>query len=51
MSAITLIARKEAGELLSSARGLGWLATQGAAMSAFGLLMVGNRQLSLLDNA
>lgn len=51
MSAITLIARKEAGELLSSARGLGWLATLAAAMSAFGLLMVGNRQLSLLDNA
>ncbi len=51
MSPALLIARKEAGELLLSVRGAAWLATLAAAMSVFGLLMIGNTQLSLLDNA
>lgn len=51
MSAISLIARKEAGELLLSPRGLAWLTAMAAALSAFGLLLVSNTELSLLDNA
>ncbi|HYZ62132.1 MAG TPA: ABC transporter permease subunit, partial [Acetobacteraceae bacterium] len=50
-NATALIARKEAGELLASARGLAWLLTLAGAMSVFALLMVGNTELSLLDNA
>jgi len=51
MSATTLIARKEAGELLLSVRGLAWLTAVSIALSVFGLLLVGNTELSLLDNA
>lgn len=51
MSATGLIARKEAGELLLSLRGLAWLLSVSAALSVFGLLLVGNTELSLLDNA
>jgi len=46
-----LIARKEAGELLLSPRGLAWLMALAVALSAFALLLVGNTELSLLDNA
>lgn len=51
MSATSLIARKEAGELLLSLRGLGWLLAMAVALSLFGLLLVSNTELSLLDNA
>ncbi|GAB6037613.1 hypothetical protein JCM15519_21720 [Fundidesulfovibrio butyratiphilus] len=51
MNAMTLIARKEAGELLKSPRGLGWLLAMAASLSAFCLLLVSDVELSLLDNA
>jgi len=51
MNAIVLIARKEGGDLLLSLRGLGWLLTMAVVLSVFGLLLVGNTELSLLDNA
>jgi ABC-type transport system involved in multi-copper enzyme maturation permease subunit len=51
MSAALLIARKEAGELVLSARGLAWLLAVTSALSVFGLLLVGTTELSLLDNA
>lgn len=51
MNAIMLIARKEAGELLKSTRGLAWLLAMAAALSAFCLLLVSDTELSLLDNA
>ena len=51
MSAASLIARKEAGELLLNVRGLAWLMAMAVALSAFGLLLVSNTELSLLDNA
>lgn len=51
MSATSLIARKEAGELLLSLRGLAWLLAVAVALSVFGLLLVSNTELSLLDNA
>lgn len=51
MSAIRLIARREAGELLLSLRGLSWLMAVAVALSGFGLLLVSNTELSLLDNA
>jgi ABC-type transport system involved in multi-copper enzyme maturation permease subunit len=51
MNAAVLITRKEAGELLLSLRGLGWLLAMATLLSVFGLLLVGNTELSLLDNA
>jgi ABC-type Na+ efflux pump permease subunit len=51
MSRSVLLARKEAGELFRSARGLGWLLALSALLSVFSLLFVGNTELSLLDNA
>ena len=48
MSPAYLIARKEAGELLLSLRGLTWLMAVAIALSAFGLLLVSNTELSLL---
>jgi ABC-2 type transport system permease protein len=51
MHSIVLIARKEGGDLLLSLRGLGWLLTMAIVLSVFGLLLVGNTELSLLDNA
>lgn len=51
MSATGLIARKEGGDLLLSLRGLAWLLTMAVVLSVFGLLLVGNTELSLLDNA
>lgn len=51
MNATGLIARKEGGDLLLSLRGLGWLLTMAVVLSVFGLLLVGNTELSLLDNA
>lgn len=51
MSAGLLVARKEAGELLLSPRGLGWLLAVAGALSGFALLLIGSKELSLLDNA
>jgi hypothetical protein len=45
------IARKEASELLLGARGLSWLLTVSAVFSGFAMLIIGNSELSLLDNA
>lgn len=46
-----LLARKESAELLLSGRGLGWLLAMSAVLSVFGLLLVSDTELSLLDNA
>ncbi len=51
MNPITLIARKEGGELLQSGRGLAWLLALSVVMSVLSLLLVSNTELSLLDNA
>jgi len=51
MNSMILLARKEGGELLMSGRGLGWLLALSAILSVFGLLLVSNTELSLLDNA
>lgn len=51
MNPTLLIARKEAGELLLSLRGLAWLMAVAVALSVFGLLLVSDTELSLLDNA
>ncbi|MGH6941475.1 ABC transporter permease [Hypericibacter sp.] len=51
MNPTILIARKEAGELLLSQRGLLWLLAMAVALSSFALLLVGDAELSLLDNA
>lgn len=51
MTSISLIARKESGELLRSGRGLAWLLALSVILSVFSLLFVSNTELSLLDNA
>lgn len=51
MNVALLIARKESGELLLNLRGLAWLMAVSVALSTFGLLLVSNTELSLLDNA
>ncbi|MEQ8693965.1 MAG: ABC transporter permease subunit [Gammaproteobacteria bacterium] len=51
MNRVSLIARKEAGELLLSQRGLVWLLAAALTLSGFGMLLVSNTELSLLDNA
>jgi ABC-type transport system involved in multi-copper enzyme maturation permease subunit len=51
MSPVMVLARKEAGELVLSPRGIAWLLAMAAALSVFGLLLVGSTELSLLDNA
>ncbi len=51
MNPITLIARKEGGELLMSGRGVAWLLALSVIMSVLSLLLVSNTELSLLDNA
>jgi len=51
MSPISLIARKESGELLKSGRGLAWLLALSVILSVLSLLLVSNTELSLLDNA
>jgi len=48
---ILLIASKESGELLLSTRGLACLLAMAVVLSGFGLLLVGDTELSLLDNA
>jgi len=51
MNTTSLIARKEGGDLLLSLRGLSWLLTMAIVLSVFGALLIGNTELSLLDNA
>ncbi|EFL51168.1 ABC-2 type transporter [Solidesulfovibrio fructosivorans JJ]] len=51
MNSSMLIARKEAGTLLRSPRGLAWLVAMAVALSIFCLLLVSDTELSLLDNA
>lgn len=51
MNPMMLVARKEAGELLFSTRGLAWLLALAVIMSVLSLLLVSNTELSLLDNA
>lgn len=51
MTPAVLIARKEAGEVLASGRGLSWLLALAAVLSVLALLLVSNTELSLLDNA
>lgn len=51
MNPVLLIAGKESGELLLSLRGLAWLLVMVVVLSGFGLLLVGDTELSLLDNA
>lgn len=51
MSGTLIIARKEAGGLLLSRRGLIWLSAVAVVLSGFALLLVGDTELSLLDNA
>jgi ABC-type transport system involved in multi-copper enzyme maturation permease subunit len=51
MSPTLLIAGKEGSELLLSLRGLAWLLATSVVLSGFGLLLVSDTELSLLDNA
>ncbi|MGL5445916.1 MAG: ABC transporter permease [Rhabdaerophilum sp.] len=51
LSAVGLIARKEAGEIVVSRRGRAWLLAMVGVLSGFSLLLVGSTELSLLDNA
>jgi len=51
MKVLSRIITKETTELLASGRGLAWLITTSLILSAFSLLLVGNTELSLLDNA
>jgi ABC-type transport system involved in multi-copper enzyme maturation permease subunit len=51
MSAIGLIAKKERQALLRGQRGISWLLAFAAVLSGFSLLLISNRELSLLDNA
>jgi len=51
MNAFTLIAKKERRALLQNQRGLAWLLAYTGILSAFALLLISNRELSLLDNA
>lgn len=51
MSAILLITAKERRALLNHQRGLTWLLVYSLMLSAFALLLISNRELSLLENA
>jgi ABC-type transport system involved in multi-copper enzyme maturation permease subunit len=51
MNPTVLIARKERDALLRDQRGLGWMLAFSVALSAFALLLIGDQELSLLDNA
>lgn len=51
MNATALIAKKERSALLQNQRGLVWLLAYAGILSAFALLLISNRELSLLDNA
>lgn len=51
MNAILLIAQKERAALLQNQRGVAWLLAFSVVLSAFALLLISNKELSLLDNA
>ncbi len=51
MNAVLLIARKERAALLQNQRGLAWLLAFSGVLTGFALLLISNRELSLLDNA
>jgi ABC-type transport system involved in multi-copper enzyme maturation permease subunit len=51
MNPVKLIARKERLALLQGERGLAWLLAYSLVLSAFALLLISNKELSLLDNA
>jgi ABC-type transport system involved in multi-copper enzyme maturation permease subunit len=51
MNAVLLIARKERTALLQNQRGLAWLLAFSGVLSGFALLLISNKELSLLDNA
>ncbi len=51
MNTYWTIAGKESAQMLRSQRGLVWLLAFSGLLSAFGLLLVSNTELSLLDNA
>lgn len=51
MNTILLIARKERAALLQDQRGLAWLLAFSVVLSGFALLLISNKELSLLDNA
>ncbi len=51
MKPSSLIAQKERGALLQNQRGLAWLLAYSGILSAFALLLISNKELSLLDNA
>ncbi len=51
MNAVLLIARKERAALLQNQRGLVWLFAFSGILTGFALLLISNRELSLLDNA
>lgn len=51
MNATALIAQNARAALLQNQRGLGWLLAFSGVLSAFALLLISNKELSLLDNA
>jgi len=51
MNTIQLIAHKEGQSLLLNQRGLVWLFIYSLILAAFSLLLISNKELSLLDNA
>jgi len=51
MSILETITQKECREDIFAVRGMGLYLTAALVLSAFGLLLVGNTELSLLDNA
>jgi len=51
MNTLSLITQKERAGLLQNQRGLAWLLAYSAVLSAFTLLLISNKELSLLDNA
>jgi ABC-type transport system involved in multi-copper enzyme maturation permease subunit len=51
MKTIALIWKKELAAVLENQRGLAWLLAFSGVLTAFALLLISNRELSLLDNA
>jgi ABC-type transport system involved in multi-copper enzyme maturation permease subunit len=51
MNRVSHIAQKELAALLQNQRGLAWLLAFSGVLSAFALLLISNKELSLLDNA
>jgi ABC-type transport system involved in multi-copper enzyme maturation permease subunit len=51
MKAVLLIVQKERAAMLQNQRGLAWLIAFSGVLTGFALLLISNRELSLLDNA